>query len=54
MASTKVLDGSETGWTKNLYSPTLAQMSLSELLYHALARERPDALDSLEKPENHY
>jgi hypothetical protein len=54
MASTTIFDESEAEWVKDTCYATLARMSLPELLYHALVRECPDALNSLEKPENHY
>jgi hypothetical protein len=36
MASTTSFDESEAEWAKDLYSATLARLSLPELLYHVL------------------
>ena len=39
MASKTILDESEAEWAKDSRNATLARMSLSELIYHVLARD---------------
>jgi hypothetical protein len=39
MAPKTILDESEAEWTKDIRNATLARMSLSELIYHVLARD---------------
>jgi hypothetical protein len=38
MAPNTILDGSEAEWIEDFRDATLARMSLSELIYHVLAR----------------